>query len=84
MSKIDKKDLIGIATLIMSAIGIVLGFVSKTLVFGTFTAGTWICFVAFIMSMAAVKDHGSNRLAASAFFITFLCACVTIYLASAV
>ena len=83
MNKIDKKDLIGIATLIMSAVGIVLGFVSKTLVFGTFTGGTWICFIAFIMSMAAVKDHGSNRLAASAFFITFLCMSVTIYLATA-
>ena len=82
MNKINKKDLIGIATLVMSAVGIVLGFVSKTLIFGTFTAGTWLCFAAFLMSMAAVKDHGSNRLAASAFFITFLSAFVTIYLAT--
>lgn len=67
----------------MSAVGIVLGFFSKALIFGTFTAGTWLCFAAFLMSMAAVnKDHGSNRLAASAFFITFLRAFVTIYLAT--
>jgi len=57
-------------------------FFSKALIFGTFTAGTWLCFAAFLMSMAAVKDHGSNRLAASAFFITFLSAFVTIYLAT--
>lgn len=75
-----KKNLIGIMTLVMSAVGIIAGFVSKQLVFGTFTAGTWLCFAAFILSLAAVKDHGSNHLAASAFWITFLSMCVTIYL----
>ena len=75
-----KKNMIGILTLVMAAVGILAGFLSKALVFGTFTAGTWLCFAAFILSMAAVKDHGSHYLAASAFWITFLSMCLTIYL----
>ena len=75
-----KKDLIGMGTLILAAVGIVLGFISRGLVFNTFTAGTWVTFISFILSMAAVQDHGSNRLAGFAFWFTFLSMCLTIYL----
>ena len=81
MKKLDKKDLIGIGTLIMAAVGVIAGFLSQKLIFGTFTAGTWLTFASFVLSLAAVKDKGSNRLAASAFWITFLATCLTIYLA---
>lgn len=75
-----RKDMIGHLTLVLSAVGIILGFLFRGLVFNTFTAGTWVTFIAFILSLAAVQDHGSNKLAASAFWITFLSMCVTVYL----
>ena len=75
-----KKGMIGLITLGMSAVGVILGFIFRGLVFNTFTAGTWITFAAFILSLAAVKDHGSNRLAATAYFVSFLAMTLTIYL----
>lgn len=75
-----KKDLIGWGTLALAVVGVILGFISRGLVFNTFTAGTWVTFISFILSMASVQDHGSNRLAAFAFWFTFLAMCLTIYL----
>ncbi|MBQ7371249.1 MAG: hypothetical protein IJW67_05120 [Blautia sp.] len=74
-----KKNLIAVMTLVMAAAGVIVNFVSKQLGL-TFSAGTWVCFAAFIASLAAVKDHGSNHLAASAFWLTFLSMFLAIYL----
>lgn len=80
LSADKKKDILGWGTIAMSMIGIVISFFCKDLLFGTFTPGTWLAFIGFILSMGAVHDHGSNRLAASAFWITFLAMSITLFL----
>lgn len=76
-----KKNLIAVMTLVLAVVGVIVNFASRQFDLG-FSAGTWICFVAFILSLASVKDHGSNHLAASAFWLTFLAMFLAIYLAA--
>ena len=78
--EMNKKTCIGLLTIVLSVVGLISGFFMKNLLFDTFTLGTWLSFIAFMLSLGSVQDHGSNVLARSAFWVSFLCMCITIIL----
>ena len=76
----EQKDQMARVILIVSAISVLLGFVIRGTIMGTFSLGTWISFLCFILSFGCVHDHGSNRLAALTFWVSFLAMSITILL----
>lgn len=74
-----KKTLIGRGVLAASFIGLILGMIFRKPFLHTFTIGTWITFAAFLLSLAAVQDHGSNKLARLAYWTSFLCMFATVF-----
>ena len=76
------KDQVGLASLALTVLSFILGFIFRTPLFNTFTLGTWLSLVAFVLSLCAVQDHGNNALARHAFWLSFLVVCITIFIGS--
>ena len=76
----NKKMYIGLLAIGMSVVGLLSAFFLRNPLFDTFTLGTWLSFIAFMLSLGSVQDHGNNRMAKTAFWISFLCMCITIIL----
>lgn len=77
-----KKNLIAVACIAMAVVGAVLGIFFPVSIAGGFTAGTILSFAAFILSLGAVKDHGSNLPGMLAFTIGFLAMAASIFFGS--
>ena len=68
------KTLIAFVTIAMAIAALILGFTFRTPVMDTFSAGTWLSFVAFLFSLASVKNYESNALPMLAFSLLGACA----------
>ena len=77
--KEKKKDLLAWGCIALAIIGLLLGMRFTAPLGGVFSAGTTLSFLGFLLSMAAVKDHGSNLPALLAFTVTFLSMAVCIF-----
>ena len=75
----DKKTVIGSASVAFSVLGLILGFIFRRLLFNTFTIGSWLAMIAFLMSLGAVQDHGNNILARTAFWLGTIALFVTVF-----
>ena len=76
------KTLIAFGCIAASLIGLVLGILMPTPVANTFSPGALFSFAAFLGSLAAVKDRGSNIPAGLAFTLSFLAMSISIFCSS--
>ena len=79
MKDADKKTVIGSASVMLSILGLILGFLFRRLLFDTFSIGSWLSIIAFLMSLGAVEDHGNNVLARAAFWMGTISIFATIF-----
>jgi len=75
----SKKNLIAFACIGMALIGLVLSIMMPSPLANTFSPGALISFVAFLLSLGAVKDKGNNLPTILAFSISFLAMAVSIF-----
>ena len=73
------KDLMAFGCLAASVIGLILGIVMPTPVADTFSPGSLISFIAFLLSLGAVKDRGNNLPAILSFTVSFLAMAISIF-----
>ena len=73
------KKLIALLTIGLSFVGLVVGLWMPTPVLNTMSAGTWISFVAFLLSLGSVENDGGNILAKIAFTLSFIMMTVTVF-----
>ena len=76
----DKKQKIAYLTIGLSILALILGLISRTPIFNTFSFGAWVGFVSFLLSLGSVEDSGSNFLAKIDFWSSFAAMCITIFL----
>ena len=74
-----KKALIAYSCIGISLIGLVLGILMPSPLADTFSPGSLLSFVAFLLSLGAVKDKGNNLAAILAFSISFLSMAISIF-----
>ena len=75
----SKKTLMAFACIGMALIGLVLGIMMPLPIADTFSPGSLISFIAFLLSLGAVKDKGNNLPAVLAFGSSFLAMAVSIF-----
>ena len=73
------KTLIALGCIALSAAGLVLGIFFPVPVGGTFSVGTLLALAAYLLSLSAVKDHGSNFVAILAYTISFVAVAISIF-----
>lgn len=73
------KTLIALGCIVLAAAGLVLGFLFPVPLGGTFSIGTLLALTAFLLSLSAVKDRGSNMAAILALFTAFISMSVSIF-----
>ena len=73
------KTILAIGCVVGSLIGLFLGFAYPMPLANTFSAGSIISFVAFLLSLGAVKDRGNNLPALLAFIVSFLAMSISIF-----
>ena len=71
-------------TIILAIVGIIVGYIKKTPIMDTFSAGTWITLVAYLLSLGSAREKHSNAVPLFAFFFTFGALCVTVVFSSLV
>jgi len=75
----SKKTLIAWGCIGASVIGLILGIMMPTPVANTFSPGSLISFVAFLLSLGSVKERGNNLPAILAFTLSFLAMSISIF-----
>ena len=75
----SKKTLISFACIGMALVGLVLGFLMPSPLANAFSPGALIAFVAFLLSLSAVKDKGNNLPAILAFSTSFLAMAISMF-----
>ncbi len=73
------KNILAFACIAVSLIGLVLGIKMPTPFADTFSPGSLLSFICFLLSLAAVKDRGNNLPAILAFCISFIAMSVSIF-----
>ena len=74
-----KKDLTAFGCIAAGIIGVILGMMFTKPIAGTFSPGTVLALVAFLLSLTAVKDKGNNLPALLAFFVSFAAMSLSIF-----
>ena len=72
------KNLMAFACIAMSLIGLILGIIFPKPLADTFSLGGVLSLIAFLLSLASVKDRGSNLPAILAFSISFITLAISI------
>ena len=74
-----KKTLIAMGCIVLATAGLVLGIFFPAQIGGAFSAGTLLALVAYLLSLSAVKEHGSNIVAILAHMISFFAMAISIF-----
>ena len=64
----------------LSIVALILGMVSRAPVFDTFSPGTWLGFILYLLSLGTVNNSGKNIMAKIAFWASFIAMSVSIFL----
>ena len=76
------KLAVAAGVIVLAFIGMILGIRFNKPVFGTFSAGTWMTFIAFLLSLGAARDRHSNALPITAFCFSFGAMCATAFVSA--
>ena len=79
-NKEQNKSKIGLASLALSVLAVLLGFAIRKPLVDVISIGFLFSFAGMILSLAAVRDSGSNKLAQLAFWFGFISMWITVYL----
>ena len=74
-----RKTWIAFGCIGAAVIGLILGIISPKPLADTFSPGALISFIAFLLSLSAVKERGNNLPAILAFTISFLAMAISIF-----
>ena len=70
-SENGSKTMIAFGCIAAAVTGLILGIIMPVPVANTFSPGSLVSFVAFLVSLSSVKDRGSNLPAILAFLLSF-------------
>lgn len=76
----QNKTKIGLASLALSVIAVLLGIAIRKPLIDVISIGFLFSFAGMILSLAAVKDTGSNKVAQLAFWLGFVSMWINVYL----
>ncbi len=65
----DNRNMMAMVSILFSVIGCVAGFLGRGTGTSGFSAGTVLTFIALLLSLSSVEDHGKNALQMIAFFL---------------